>query len=72
VHLKKKGVLVSKNDTVKKGQVIGYSGNTGMSTEAHLHFAVYKPTKNGLVSIPYILDSIPTEKYKKGKFAFYN
>ena len=72
VHLKKNGVLVSKNDTVKKEQVIDYSGNTGMSTEPHLHFAVYKPTKNGLVSIPYILNFIPTKRYKKGKFAFYN
>lgn len=69
VHLKKDGVLVLKNETVKKGQVIGYSGNTGFSTEPHLHFAVYKPTKNGFVSIPFILNSIPTRKYRKGKYA---
>lgn len=69
VHLKKNGAIVEKGDLVKKGQVIGYSGNTGMSTEPHLHFVVQKPTKNGLVSIPFILNSIPSKKYKKGKFA---
>jgi murein DD-endopeptidase MepM/ murein hydrolase activator NlpD len=72
IHLKKEGVLVAKGDSVSKGQVIGYSGNTGMSTEPHLHFAVYKPSTNGLISIPFILGAIPTKKYKKGKYALHN
>lgn len=72
VHLKHNGVLVEKYDSIKKGQLIGYSGNTGFSTAPHLHFAIYKPTPTGFESLPYILDSIPSKKYVKGKSAFHN
>ena len=41
-HLQKDGVLVNDGDTVKKGQAIGLSGNTGYSAFPHLHFEVYK------------------------------
>lgn len=71
-HFKQNGVLVKVGDSIKKGQLIGYSGNTGFSSEPHLHFVVYKSSKNGLVSIPFILDSIPSKRYKRGKYALNN
>ena len=40
-HLKQNGVLPKVGDTVIKGDLIGYSGNTGWSGTPHLHFEVY-------------------------------
>lgn len=39
-HLQKNGVEVKMGDTIQRGQVIGFSGNTGYSAFPHLHFEV--------------------------------
>lgn len=45
-HLTYKGVLVKIGDKIKKGDIIGLSGNTGWTYSSHLHFEVRKYNKN--------------------------
>ena len=52
-HLALEKSLVSPGATVTTGQLIGYSGNTGLTTGPHLHFAVQINRGMELVSVPF-------------------
>ena len=46
-HLAPRGVLVERGDSVRAGQLIARSGQTGYTTGPHLHFAVYRYRDGG-------------------------
>ena len=57
-HLQPGSLRVKKGDRVKRGQVVGLVGNSGNSTEPHLHFHISdSPSPLGSEGIPYRHDS---------------
>lgn len=52
-HLMPKKLGVAPGDRVLAGQLIGYSGQTGHTTGAHLHFVVQRNVAGRLVAIPF-------------------
>jgi murein DD-endopeptidase MepM/ murein hydrolase activator NlpD len=53
-------IFVSKNENIAVGQIIGISGNTGLSTGYHLHFGI---KENGVWTDPIKILRIFTEIY---------
>jgi murein DD-endopeptidase MepM/ murein hydrolase activator NlpD len=57
-HLKPGSIRVRVGDRVKRGQVLGLVGNSGNSTEPHLHFHVSDANSPlGSEGVPYVYDS---------------
>ena len=59
-HLAPAGMLRRAGDKVVVGQLVGRSGNTGLSTAPHLHFAVQRNAGMALVSIPFEVEGVDT------------
>ena len=61
-HLKPDSVKVKAGDRVKRGQVLALLGNSGNSTEAHLHFHIIsRPSPLGGNGLPYAFDHFALE-----------
>jgi len=57
-HLQPGSLKVKVGDKVRRGQVLGLVGNSGNSTEPHLHFHVSDSNSPlGSEGVPYVLDS---------------
>ena len=65
MHLTQDGAVVDVGQTVGRGDLIGYSGNTGLAGYPHLHFVVVTPERWGFpyTSIPVTFkNTIPNER----------
>ena len=55
---------VTEKQNVKRGQIIGYVGNTGLSTAPHLHYEVIKNNKK-INPIHYFFNDLDPDAYEK-------
>ncbi len=61
MHFRPGGIEVPEGRFVREGDVIGMSGNTGLSNQPHLHFEVFKPVDG------YVRQTIPVRFGVKGE-----
>ena len=59
-----KGLSVKNNQTVSKGQTIGYIGDSGNASGKHLHFEVWKGNER-IDPYPYLDSELPTSNTNK-------
>jgi murein DD-endopeptidase len=61
-HLQPDKIRVKVGDKVKRGQVVGLVGNSGNSTEPHLHFHISNGNSPlGAEGLPYVFDSFEVQ-----------
>lgn len=56
--------VVKEGQKVKRGQIIGYVGNTGLSTAPHLHYEVIKGNKK-INPVHYFFNDLNPDDYEK-------
>jgi len=66
-HLKYDSIKVKVGQIVKKGQEIGYMGDTGYTFGAHLHFQIIKSGSN-VDPLPYLNDEKKLSPYIDNKY----
>jgi murein DD-endopeptidase MepM/ murein hydrolase activator NlpD len=64
-HIQKDGAIVNVGDTVKRGQVIALSGNTGYTAFPHLHFIVWNSNRGQWQQVPTRFETKKGVRYLK-------
>lgn len=63
-HLSRFADGVRKGKRVERGDLIGYTGNTGLSVAPHLHYEVHNRKDQRLDPLPFIAPSMTPQRYQ--------